>query len=89
MFISKQEKTQMQESITYLLTETSKLHTHIVFLTGKIKALEEKKEEAEKPKPKPTEEELKIELKKARQRSYARAYYQRKKERDQVLHVGS
>ena len=88
MFISKQEKAQMQESITYLLRETSKLHTHIVFLTGKIKVLEEKKSDVEKPK-KLTEEELKVELKKARQRSYAKTYYQRKKERDQVLHVGS
>lgn len=86
MFISKQEKDQMRESITFLLGETSKLKTDILFLSAKVKVLEEKGA----PKPvKLTEEELKVEMKKARQRAYGRAYYQRKKEREQVLHVGS
>ena len=88
MFISNQEKKQIQESITYLLAESSRLKAEILYLTGKIKVLEEKKADIEKPK-KLTEDELRLELKKAQRRAYGKAYYQRKKEREQVLHVGS
>lgn len=73
MFISKQEKNEMQESITYLLGETSKLHTHIVFLTGKIKALEGAKPVVKRVKKKMTAEQ------KAKQRQYQKAYNERKK----------
>ena len=86
MFISNLEKNQMRESITFLLAETSRLKTEILYLTAKIKVLEDKN--SPKP-PKKTEEQLQAELKKARQRAYGRAYYQRKKEREQVLNVGS
>lgn len=77
MFISSTEKKQMRESITFLLAETSRLKTEILYLTAKIKVLEDKG--SPKP-PKQTEEQLKAELKKARQRAYGKAYYQRKKE---------
>ena len=91
MFIYKAEKEEMQRSITYLLGEFSKLWSEYLFLKAKIKVLEDKS--APKPvkskTPKKTEEQLKVELKKARQRVYARNYYQRKKEREQVLNVGS
>jgi len=91
MFISNLEKDQMRESITFLLAETSRCKTEILILTAKIKVLEDKSApKPVKPKtPKKTEEQLKAELKKARQRVYARNYYQRKKEREQVLNVGS
>lgn len=79
MFISNSEKNQMRESITFLLAETSRLKTEILYLLAKIKVLEDKS--APKP-PKQTEEQLQAELKKARQRAYGRAYYQRKKERE-------
>ena len=79
MFISNSEKNQMRESITFLLAETSRLKTEILYLLAKIKVLEDKSA----PKPlKQTEEQLQAELKKARQRAYGRAYYQRKKERE-------
>jgi hypothetical protein len=87
MFIYKSEKEEMQRSITYLLGEFSKLWSEYLFLKAKIKVLEDKS--APKPPKKKTEEQLKVELKKARQRVYARNYYQRKKEREQVLNVGS
>ena len=86
MFISKTEKEEMQRSITYLLGEFSKLWSDYLVLKAKVKVLEEKN----LPKPaKPTEEELMEELKKAQKRAYGKAYYQRKKEREQVLNVGS
>ena len=87
MFIYKAEKEEMQRSITYLLGEFSKLWADYLVLKAKIKVLEEKSKEPKQDKP--TEEELKAALKKAQKRAYARSYYQRKKERDQVLHVGS
>jgi hypothetical protein len=87
MFIYKAEKEEMQRSITFLLGEFSKIWGDHLVLKAKIKVLEEKSKEPKQEKP--TEEELKTELRKARQRTYAKAYYQRKKERDQVLHVGS
>ena len=87
MFIYKAEKEEMQRSITFLLGEFSKLWSDYLVLKAKIKVLEEKNKEPKQEKP--TEAELKTELRKARQRAYARSYYQRKKERDQVLHVGS
>lgn len=39
MFISNAEKNQMRESITYLLAETSRVKSEILFLTAKIKVL--------------------------------------------------
>jgi hypothetical protein len=86
MFISSKEKQNIHSSIIELRKELLSLNSEILFLKAKVKVLEEKSA----PKPvKLTEEELKAELKKARQRVYSKAYYQRKKERDQVLHVGS
>jgi hypothetical protein len=86
MFISSKEKQNIHSSIIELRKELLSLNSEILFLKAKVKVLEEKNA----PKPvKLTEEELKVEMKKARQRAYGRAYYQRKKERDQVLHVGS
>ena len=86
MFISKKEKIHIQNAIESLRFGLADATTEILYLKAKIKVLEDKS--APKP-PKKTEEELKAELKKARQRIYGRAYYQRKKEREQVLHVGS
>lgn len=87
MFISKVQKEYILNSIESLRSIVVGSSTEILYLKAKVKVLEEKNQE---PKPvKLTEEELKTELKKARQRAYAKAYYQRKKERDQVLHVGS
>ena len=40
MFISNAEKNQMRESITYLMAETSRVKSEILFLTAKIKVLE-------------------------------------------------
>jgi hypothetical protein len=54
MFISNAEKNQMRESITYLLAETSRLKSEILFLTAKIKVLEGKTPEAKKPRKKST-----------------------------------
>lgn len=88
MFISSKEKTNIQNAVESLRFGLADATTEILYLKAKIKVLEEKKADAEKPK-KPTEDELKLELKKARQRAYGKAYYQRKKEREQVLHVGS
>jgi dsDNA-specific endonuclease/ATPase MutS2 len=86
MFISKKEKIHIQNAIESLRFGLADATTEILYLKAKVKVLEEKNA----PKPvKMTEEELKEELKKARQRAYGRAYYQRKKEREQVLHVGS
>jgi hypothetical protein len=87
MFISNQEKQNIHSNMLELHADLMKLRTEVLFLTAKIKALEERKAPTEKKKL--TEEELKVELKKARQRAYGRTYYQRKKEREQVLHVGS
>ena len=42
MFISNAEKNQMRESITFLLGETSRLKSEVLFLTAKIKVLEGK-----------------------------------------------
>ena len=72
MFISSTEKALIQEAIESLRIE-------VLYLKAKIKVLEDKS--APKP-PKQTEEQLQAELKKARQRAYGRAYYQRKKERE-------
>lgn len=87
MFISNKEKQNIHSTMLELHADLMKLKTEVLFLTAKVKVLEEKKAPTEKKKL--TEEELQVELKKARQRAYGRAYYQRKKEREQVLHVGS
>ena len=91
MFISSKEKVHIQNAIESLRFGLADATTEILYLKAKIKVLEDKS--APKPvkskTPKKTEEQLKVELKKARQRVYARNYYQRKKERDQVLNVGS
>ena len=79
MFISSTEKASIQESIESLRAGLAGVNIEILYLKAKIKALEDKS--APKP-PKQTEEQLQAELKKARQRAYGRAYYQRKKERE-------
>ena len=77
MFISSTEKALIQEAIESLRAGLAGVNIEILYLKAKIKALEDKG----KP-PKQTEERLQAELKKARQRAYGRAYYQRKKERE-------
>jgi hypothetical protein len=70
MFISNSEKKQMRESITFLLAETSRLKTEILYLTAKIKALEGVK---------PTPKKQTTAAQRAKQREYMRAYKARKK----------
>ena len=70
MFISNLEKKQMRESITFLLAETSRLKTEILYLTAKIKALEGVK---------PTQKRQTTAAQRAKQREYMRAYKARKK----------
>ena len=77
MFISSTEKALIQEAIESLRAGLAGVNIEVLQLKAKIKALEDKG----KP-PKQTEEQLQAELKKARQRAYGRAYYQRKKERE-------
>ena len=87
MFISKEEKLKILNDLEYVQYQNSLFHSRIEILEKKIAQLEPKPVKSKTPKK--TEEQLKVELKKARQRVYARNYYQRKKERDQVLNVGS
>jgi hypothetical protein len=68
MFISNLEKNQMRESITFLLAETSKLKTEILYLTAKIKVLN-----GAPVKKKTTAEQ------KAKQAEYMRKYTARKR----------
>jgi len=91
MFILSKEKAHIQNAIESLRFGLADATTEILYLKAKIKVLEDKSvTKPIKPKsPKKTEEQLKAELKKARQRVYGRTYYQRKKEREQVLNVGS
>ena len=89
MFISSKEKVHIQNAIESLRFGLADATTEILYLKAKIKVLEDKSAPKPVKSKKKTEEQLKVELKKARQRVYARNYYQRKKERDQVLNVGS
>ena len=77
MFISSTEKALIQASIESLRFGLANANTEVLQLKAKIKALEDKGKPL-----KQTEEQLQAELKKARQRAYGRAYYQRKKERE-------
>lgn len=77
MFISSTEKASIQESIESLRAGLAGVNIEILYLKAKIKALEDKGKPL-----KQTEEQLQAELKKARQRAYGRAYYQRKKEKE-------
>jgi hypothetical protein len=87
MFISTMEKRRLQNLLDAARNEIEVMKPIISALEKRVMALEKK---IEPPKPiKLSEAELKLELKKARQRSYAKSYYQRKKEREQVLNVGS
>jgi len=70
MFISNLEKKQMQESITFLLAETSRVKSEILYLTAKIKALEGKK---------PAPKKKLTEAQRARQREYAKKYQAKKR----------
>ena len=85
MFISNEEKSKILSDLEYVKYQNSLFHSRLNILEKKIAQLEPKPVKAKKQ----TEEQLKAELKKARQRAYGRAYYQRKKEREQVLNVGS
>jgi len=89
MFISSKEKVHIQNAIESLRFGLADATTEILYLKAKIKVLEDKSAPKPAKTPKKTEEQLKAELKKARQRVYAKTYYQRKKEREQVLNVGS
>lgn len=68
MFISNSEKNQMRESITFLLAETSKLKTEILYLTAKLKVASAK----------PVRKRL-TEAQRAKQREYNKKYSARKK----------
>ena len=70
MFITTKEKNQMRESITFLLGETSKLKTEILYLTAKIKVLEGAKA---------TPKKQTTAAQRAKQREYMRKYKARKK----------
>jgi hypothetical protein len=89
MFISSKEKVHIQNAIESLRFGLADATTEILYLKAKIKVLEDKSAPKPIKPPKKTEAQLKAELKKARQRVYSKAYYQRKKEREQVLNVGS
>jgi hypothetical protein len=67
MFISNLEKNQMRESITFLLAETSRLKTEILYLTAKLKVASEK----------PVRKRL-TEAQRAKQREYNQRYKARK-----------
>jgi hypothetical protein len=67
MFISNLEKNQMRESITFLLAETSRLKTEILYLTAKLKVASEK----------PVRKRL-TEAQRAKQREYNQKYKARK-----------
>ena len=68
MFISNLEKNQMRESITFLLAETSRLKTEILYLTAKLKVASAK----------PVRKRL-TEAQRAKQREYNKKYSARKK----------
>jgi hypothetical protein len=68
MFISNLEKKQMRESITFLLAETSRLKTEILYLTAKLKVASAK----------PVRKRL-TEAQRAKQREYNKKYSARKK----------
>ena len=76
MFISNSEKENIHTGILYLHSELAKLKDEILFLSTKIKVLEEKKPEVAKParKKKPM-----TAAQKAKQRQYQKAYGERKK----------
>lgn len=79
MFISSKEKADIHKAIENLRVDLDDATTEILYLKAKVKVLQDKSA----PKPvKLTTEELTVEMKKARQRAYGRAYYQRKKERE-------
>lgn len=67
MFISNLEKNQMRESITFLLAETSRLKTEILYLTAKLKVASAK----------PVRKRL-TEAQRARQREYNQKYKAKK-----------
>ena len=74
MFISNKEKQNIHSEILDLHSRISKLMTDVIYLTGKMKALEATKPVAAKRvKKKMTAEQ------RAKQRQYQKAYNQRKK----------
>jgi Tfp pilus assembly protein PilN len=73
MFISNLEKENIHTGMLNLHSEVAKLKTEILFLTGKIKALEVAKPAVKRVKKKMTAEQ------KAKQRQYQKAYNERKK----------
>jgi hypothetical protein len=74
MFISNLEKNQMRESITFLLAETSKLKTEILYLTAKLKVASAK----------PVRKRL-TEAQRAKQREYNQKYTARKRAEKKAL----
>lgn len=73
MFISNLEKENIHAGILDLQSKISKLTTDVLFLTGKIKALEGAKPVVKRVKKKMTAEQ------RAKQRQYQKAYNERKK----------
>ena len=70
MFISKNEKVYIERSITDLFATVEKLKTEVIYLTAKVKVLENiDKEKIEE----------RIRLKKDKQREYNRRYKAKKK----------
>lgn len=85
MFISKLEKQQINELIMTLQMKVEVLQNDVIFLTGKVKALEGKPQEpVSKPKKKRTDEQ------KARQAAYMKEWHSRKRqEKLQAKAVGT
>jgi len=87
MFISNEEKLRIASELDLASNQIATLRIMASSLEKRVEELEKK---AVQTKPhKLTEEELKAEMRKARQRAYGRAYYQRKQQEKQVLNVGS
>lgn len=75
MFISKLEKQQINEWIGELQMKVGSLQNDVIFLTGKLKALEGKPQEpVSKPKKQRTDEQ------KARQAAYMKEWHSRKRQ---------
>lgn len=78
MFISKLEKQEINESIIILQMKVSSLQNDVLFLTGKLKALQGKEKEPVKTKKNPRTEEQKM-----KQAAYVREWHSRNRQRKQ------
>lgn len=82
MFISKLEKQQINEWVNVLQMKVESLQNDVIFLTGKLKALEGKTKEPVKapkaPRPPKTEEQ------KLKQAAYMKKWHARRREKDRA-----